>query len=475
MCISIKMKTIVHHVNTVCAAREALFKTFPRSPIEPSYICLISNSSVATLCAPRRFDASTALKVFGLTPIVNWFETSCLLLTFQLGSLDLLPFPQQAAFLAANLHVVAELHASSFARSSRALCLLRSLEIDTTPLAAEGRLSVRVPFGNALEHELETSNENTTEHDAREFTILLCWTLLVGSDTLHRSFSSKHCITINTSETFMGQPLRDSVVPNVSALSIAMSPRGEIFIPKELLLMSLRLGPAIPLGFKNARAVAYVQTTNELLVGFATKHLLIIDVDAPSAKARWNTSLDSSCCGVAVFESHHIAFVTSCLSLSAHRLSDGVCVASTSLSHGGPVAVDPRTNTVIANSLDVLRLFRWDRAASRLVGVQRLSLAAFDAVPRASYVGAGLLRPFVLISQSQSSKKANTPNKQVLVVGERGSPTLCVWSWPDHAPMFSHTLSGMRIVGLAASPSGKTLLVCDASSASIHAFSWPMR
>jgi hypothetical protein len=61
-----------------------------------------------------------------------------------------------------------------------------------------------------------------------------------------------------------------------------------------------------------------------------------------------------------------------------------------------------------------------------------------------------------------------------LVVGTLGEPTLRVLSLPDRRLVHTHTLEGMKVMGLAADPSGTALAVCDAAFKAIHVLLWPL-
>jgi hypothetical protein len=59
-------------------------------------------------------------------------------------------------------------------------------------------------------------------------------------------------------------------------------------------------------------------------------------------------------------------------------------------------------------------------------------------------------------------------------VGTFREPTLLVLSLPDRRLVYTHTLEGMEVSGLAADPSGTALAVCDTASKAIHVLPWPL-
>jgi hypothetical protein len=49
-----------------------------------------------------------------------------------------------------------------------------------------------------------------------------------------------------------------------------------------------------------------------------------------------------------------------------------------------------------------------------------------------------------------------------------------VLSLPDRRLVQTYKLEGMKVMGLAADPSGTALAVCDAASKAIHVLPWPL-
>ena len=61
-----------------------------------------------------------------------------------------------------------------------------------------------------------------------------------------------------------------------------------------------------------------------------------------------------------------------------------------------------------------------------------------------------------------------------LVMGTCFTPTLIVLSLPDRRLFHMHTLDGIKVMGLAADPSGTALAVCDSASEAVHVLPWPL-
>jgi hypothetical protein len=188
-----------------------------------------------------------------------------------------------------------------------------------------------------------------------------------------------------------------------------------------------------------------------------------VAVDAASRAIRWSTALGCDCYGIAVLPAQVVLVVSDWdhNKLHVHRLSDGVRVASTEATKASFVAADPASGTVYActgghTSCVVSAFRRWDGAALVAEGVVK-------AAGNAEYS-----RPLAVMPP--------TPGRHIsyLVVGTLGRPTLRVLSLPDRRLVHTHTLEGMKVMGLATDPSGTALAVCDAASKAIHVLPWPL-
>jgi hypothetical protein len=100
--------------------------------------------------------------------------------------------------------------------------------------------------------------------------------------------------------------------------------------------------------------------------------------------------------------------------------------------------------------------FHWDGAALVAEGVVKASGTA------------DIWRPVAVMPPTP------VRHTSYLVVGTMDKPTLRVLSLPDRRLAHTHTLEGIRVMGLAADPSGTVLAVCDAASEAIHVLPWPL-
>jgi hypothetical protein len=187
-----------------------------------------------------------------------------------------------------------------------------------------------------------------------------------------------------------------------------------------------------------------------------------VPVDAASAAVCWSAALGGGCYGIAVLPVQGVVVVSGLIpgKLHVHRLSDGVRVASAEAASPTYVAADPASGTVYAGtgvypSYDVYA-FHWDGAALVAEGV--VEAAGTDSI----------WRPLAVMPP--------TPGRHTsyLVVGTMDKPTLLVLSLPDRRLVHTHTLEGIRVMGLVADPSGTALAVCDTASEAIHVLPWPL-
>ncbi len=172
--------------------------------------------------------------------------------------------------------------------------------------------------------------------------------------------------------------------------------------------------------------------------------------------------------GIAVLPQHNKVFVSSYKDdkLHAHRLSDGVLVASAIVPWCSFLASDPATSTVYACVYNerfgvfdenfIVVAFRWN-------GVKLVKDGKVEAAGATNNH-----RPLAVMPPAPGLRTS------YLVMGTLDSPTLIVLSLPDRRLVHTHTLEGMQVVGLAADPSGTALAVCDYSSKAVHALPWPL-
>jgi hypothetical protein len=134
--------------------------------------------------------------------------------------------------------------------------------------------------------------------------------------------------------------------------------------------------------------------------------------------------------------------------LLVHRLSDGVHVASADADWPSCVAADPASGIVYAcmgTPPCTVAAFRWDGAKLMAEGVVEAADNRCGCFCRLA-----VMPP--------------TPGRHtsylVAATGRSGPSTLLVLSLPDRRLFHMHTLDGMKVMGLAADPSGAALAVC---------------
>ena len=185
---------------------------------------------------------------------------------------------------------------------------------------------------------------------------------------------------------------------------------------------------------------------------------MLVAVDAASRAVRWSAALGGSCWGIAVLSAQGVVVVSDLKDnqLHAHRLSDGTRIASVEAREPTYVAADPATSTMYVSTSVEMTAFRWDGAV----------LVAEGFVEAAG--ATGNWRPLAVVPP------ATGQHTSYLVVGTKETPTLLVLTLPDRRLVHTHKLEGMRVVGLAADPSGTALAVCDGESKAIHVLPWPL-
>lgn len=184
---------------------------------------------------------------------------------------------------------------------------------------------------------------------------------------------------------------------------------------------------------------------------------------------RWTARGFESTVGVALLPTHGVAIIGSRYENALHVLSlaDGSRLGS-SVSPCRDVvfvATDAASGLVFASLHDSIVALRWDEDVRALVEADlplprpSLAMARNEVLPRrAEY------RPLAVV--------AGTPAH--LVVGTYYKPDLVIVALPACAVVQRHRLEGLRIVGLAADPSGSALAVCDVTSKSVVVLPWPL-
>ena len=198
---------------------------------------------------------------------------------------------------------------------------------------------------------------------------------------------------------------------------------------------------------------------------------VLVAVDPASYTIRWRSAAGSikKCGGIAALPSLGVVIVC-CLDIARvlyiHRLSDGRRVGSVAVPGlFWSLAADPVTAVVYGSVKSVVGscgVHSWS-CVSDGAGVRIASLGPATA--------AGASDNCIIVAVVPPA-----PGKRVsnLVVTAFGTPELRVFSLPDLALVHTHTLDGMRVVGLAADPWGESLAVCDVVSQALHVLAWPL-
>jgi len=194
----------------------------------------------------------------------------------------------------------------------------------------------------------------------------------------------------------------------------------------------------------------------------------LVAVDVRSKTIRWSTVLGGGDCGgIAVLPAHGVVVSSdyeSC-KLFIHRLSDGTHLASVDSEFPFYAAADPATSSVYINTSYEVTSYLWDGTALVVDEV----LGAVGST--------GDCRPLAVVPPAPGSKlgqHSTSPRTSYLVVGTWNSSTLLILSLPDHRLVYTHELEGMKVMGLAADPSGTALAVCDTVAKAIHVLPWPL-
>lgn len=178
--------------------------------------------------------------------------------------------------------------------------------------------------------------------------------------------------------------------------------------------------------------------------------------------------------------------------LLALRLADGSIVGDCEAPYVTEVAADAASGLIYAvttRGYTVLSVFQWTRSRSdhdsdgaggcgsgRLVARRTLS-SVFQRG------GTGVFhRPIAVIPTTQSSAGTGSGDAgqsiAYLITAVAGNGEVEVYSLPEGVSVFCkrlvHGFECMRVVGLAAAPSGTALAVCDLESRSLHTLPWPL-
>jgi hypothetical protein len=269
--------------------------------------------------------------------------------------------------------------------------------------------------------------------------------------------------------TGMLAPLRLEGASNDSTSTLVITGVGTLFVPEtgslDVLVFSadgtpLPLLPLASLGLstRTSNSAFDEVTATLLLADKQSDSSKLVAVEAVSKAVRWSAGTGSDCWGIAVLPAQGL--VVACLErsdeLRVYRLADGFHVATAHAVHPSFIAADPATATVYVDTDYGVTAFRWN-------GITLLSEGAVEAAGDSDDI-----RPLAVVLPAPGQ------HTSYLVVGKRFTPTLLVLSLPDYRLVHTHTLEEMKVVGLAADPSGTALAVCDSASNAVHVLLWPL-
>jgi DNA-binding beta-propeller fold protein YncE len=272
--------------------------------------------------------------------------------------------------------------------------------------------------------------------------------------------------------TGMLAPLRLEGAANLYASTPALSGDGTLYVPRnrcrDVLVFSADGTPlpSLPLASvglsESACAAAFDDASATLLLANVNSDLSkLVAVDAVSRAVRWSTRLGGHCYGIAVLPAQGLVVVSAyeAKQLRVHRLADGALVATTTTADNPSfVAADPATATLYVSTGFRVSSFRWNAGA--------LTLVSEGVVEPTGNTNS--IRPLAVVPPAPGQ------HTSYLVVGTFYSPTLLVMSLPGRRLVHTHTLTGMKVTGLAADPSGTALAVCDRASQALHVLQWPL-
>jgi outer membrane protein assembly factor BamB len=269
--------------------------------------------------------------------------------------------------------------------------------------------------------------------------------------------------------TDMLAPLRLKGAANNYYSTPAISGDGTLFVPRngspDVLVFSADGTPlpslsATSLGLStNTLAAAFDDATATLLLASrASDQSQLVAVDAVSRAVCWSTGLEGTCFGIAVLtvQGLVVASLHDSNELRVHRLADGARVATVTVSRPTFIAADPSSATLYVSTVTRVTAFRWNGSALVSEGVVKAAGKALMG------------RPLAVMPPALGQRTS------YLVVGTYSTSTLLVLSMSDRRLVHTHTLEGIKVLGLAADPSGTALAVCDGASKAIHVLPWPL-
>jgi hypothetical protein len=263
-------------------------------------------------------------------------------------------------------------------------------------------------------------------------------------------------------------PLRLEDAANDAVCTPVISGDGTLYAPRygspDVLVCSADGTPLPPLPVASlglstgSRSAAFDDATTMLLLADSNSAASrLVAMDATSRAVRWSTG-SRFIYGIAVLPTQGlvVASVLDANELGVYRLADGAFVSKVHADHPTLIACDSARATLYVNTGTQVSAFRWN-------GSTLVSEGVVEAAGNKGYA-----RPLAVTPPAPGQRTS------YLVVGTIRTPTLLILSLPDRRLFHTHTLEGMKVVGLAADPSGTAMAVCDAESNAIHVLPWPL-
>lgn len=197
--------------------------------------------------------------------------------------------------------------------------------------------------------------------------------------------------------------------------------------------------------------------------------------DSRNERDMWKVRFDGYVYGIAVMPSRGVCFVSVNQTGLIHglRLKDGVALVDpvkAGASTVSQLAADSESGLLFASTISpyAVHIFRWvtnDPHTSPPVLAACLEcLGPLHAV--------GLLTNWAVLAVMPPAPGAATSH---LIVGTSGSSELRIIALPGLQRVCDVSLpAGIQVIGLAADPLGRALVVCDGASRSVQALRWPL-
>ena len=448
-----------------------MMKQLPTEPVEPALVTL-QHADHTVLGVDMLVSQSLSTADLELAPRVRYVLRGSFLCFHLFLRRQPAPVPRDAAFFNSvrqilsmfDVRVLLTGYGGQIMPLRASLCAAETSDVGSPVAGAVIRVPVDAELGSSITFDASARGHGVAAILGPQGVMVVRGTLAAPL-----SFAGEACL-------FYASPAVSGACtifsPKLKALSVNVF--DEDGVPRAPIMLA-------PLGLTSSCSAAAVSlTTDVLLLADESELIALGSVDDPGGNygLRWRTPANSfsSCYGMAVSSALGYVFATSFHDnmLHCHRLSDGERVASLPLPLGNPrfVAVDPCSGNIFV-SVDgvvcVVRCCPGEDGVGGVVSPTTLVVIMQEVIEagRATHC-----RPLCVVPPRIYS--VGHPAQAFLVVGDFQSPCMRVLSLPGLAPVCSHRLVGVRIVGLASDPWGSALVVCDATSSEVRTLPWPL-